>query len=1060
MLKPDLLAYWPREEDVAACVKTDAEASDKAVLLAVHQPMRFHRRVIGGDIASVEPCSEHELLRAFLSSTLSDGRVIIPIVGSSGTGKSHVIRWLDAQIRREAGSERRVIIRIPKGMSLRGVLSLLLEKRKGPAYDKFRQELLGAQEALDPEEAAGLLCEMLAHALTEKGAEAHAALLRAPTDKSAQERDAFCRPDMLPGLLRNNVLRAHFVRSRDGRAGVVRRLVEQLTEDRDASEDDDRKHSFEPDDLLFDSSIDREALGRSEARAVSQLEREDRREVAARILNEVLDNAKQRLLRLDPTVSELFDLVRQELLKEDCELVLLVEDFAVLSGIQKQLLQVIIKEAFRDGRQVLCTMRTALAYTTGYMSTATVLTRANWEYVIPDEPGPEEEILQRIESLVGAYLNAARCGQDVLKEAHANTSSGSEQRGSWIPAFSTKPEAEARSVLEAFGVSSGGYELFPFNRGAIRELSREGCLQSGRLIYNPRFVIQNVINKVLNHRLLFERDDFPSAQFSLHGRPLPARVAEEVRRRVPPTGFERYLSLLAYWGGFPGTTAEAAQLERQVYIAFALQPIAFGVEVPPPVKPPGTSTQPPPIGPEPKPRTHDPDPTELRWESTLEGWRAGATLSQTDANQLRKWIAEGLKGYVDWDWSLHRPRRDSGLDSWFNWVYLPHAAGSGGRGPEDSMAVACTEAELLDKLKSARIQSELMAVVRFHSVQRSSWDYEDAEEDLPNYTCLCERLSNQAREFVLRRYFRADWNPIPALVDGLLIGARALGVESAGKDRDYPALIQSMFAAVGEQAPGTSPDLAVQDATKWLSFADTLRRCRRSGEKENRGQLSWQGHLLALIGARQGQADTVHAIDASRLRQAIDETIKTWEFNEPLPTPTGVLEFPEIRATYADLKKLSSAVGKAQERLSHWRTKTLEWLGPAFDKDAFVREAKETMENARAAGLLPGVNTTRVLQLLEEFRGAKVRMALDDAEKAAGGAPRGTVITILGRGYEPVLRVTEELQLKLDEALGVVQAELASDALKYGIDPLSEAVALLSAELQELDKQFKRAEQS
>src|SRR5207245_3283269 len=110
--------------------------------------------------------------------------------------------------------------------------------------------------------------------------------------------------------------------------------------------------------------------------------------------------------------------IREQLLREQKELVLLVEDFAVLSGIQKQLLQVIIKEAFRDGRQVLCTMRTALAYTTGYMDTATVLTRANVEYRIPDEGTEEDEILSRIERLVGAYLNAVRFSKDGVEQAY------------------------------------------------------------------------------------------------------------------------------------------------------------------------------------------------------------------------------------------------------------------------------------------------------------------------------------------------------------------------------------------------------------------------------------------------------------------------------------------------------------------------------------------------------------------------------------------------------------------------------------------------------------------
>ena len=99
-----LLAYWPTEDEVVACVKTDAEAASEAVSLAVHQPMRFERRVIGGAGGPLELCGEHDLLAAFLSRS-ADGRVIVPIVGSSGAGKSHVVRWLDGQIRQGQGSE-------------------------------------------------------------------------------------------------------------------------------------------------------------------------------------------------------------------------------------------------------------------------------------------------------------------------------------------------------------------------------------------------------------------------------------------------------------------------------------------------------------------------------------------------------------------------------------------------------------------------------------------------------------------------------------------------------------------------------------------------------------------------------------------------------------------------------------------------------------------------------------------------------------------------------------------------------------------------------------------
>src|SRR3989454_3130513 len=142
MSKRDLLRYWPREEDVVACVKTDAEASSEAVSLAVHQSMRFERRVIGEEGSVIGYCDEHELLRAFLTENLPEGRVILPIVGSSGIGKSHVVRWLDAQIRRMPRKNDRVVIRIPRGTSLKGVLGILLKEIQGPAYGRYRQELV------------------------------------------------------------------------------------------------------------------------------------------------------------------------------------------------------------------------------------------------------------------------------------------------------------------------------------------------------------------------------------------------------------------------------------------------------------------------------------------------------------------------------------------------------------------------------------------------------------------------------------------------------------------------------------------------------------------------------------------------------------------------------------------------------------------------------------------------------------------------------------------------------------------------------------------------------
>jgi len=72
------------------------------------------------------------------------------------------------------------------------------------------------------------------------------------------------------------------------------------------------------------------------------------------------------------------------------------------------------------------------------------------------------------------------------------------------------------------------------------------------------------------------------------------------------------------------------------------------------------------------------------------------------------------------------------------------------------------------------------------------------------------------------------------------------------------------------------------------------------------------------------------------------------------------------------------------------------------------------------------------------------------------GAPRGLVLTVLGRGYEPIVHVCDELRLRLDEILLAVEAELAIEAVKYGTDPFAEAVAALLQELHKTRAELER----
>ncbi|MEA2569257.1 MAG: hypothetical protein QOI24_1258 [Acidobacteriota bacterium] len=1057
MSHEDLLRYWPAESDVEACIKTDAESSSAAVSAAVHQPMRLERRVIGSD--AMDLCDEHAVLAAFLTASLPDGRVILPIVGSSGIGKSHVVRWLESKIRTTAGADRRVVIRIPKGTSLRGVLSLLLDQPElqGPTYQRHREEMLRAQRDLDSREAAGLLCEMLAHAVTEMGSEARDVLTATPHDATARERAAFCNEQVLPTLFRNQVLRdRHFVLSCDGHDGPVARLVEQLTKGRDPGVADDRQHLFVPDDLVFDERIERDALGKNEQRALSMLDmRPDRRETACCILNAALDSAKQRLLRLDPTISELFDTVRRELFADGKELILLVEDFAVLSGLQKQLLQIVIKEAIRDGQQVLCTMRTALAYTTGYIDTATVLTRAHVEYRIPDTPGDDEDIFRRIERLVGAYMNATRSGQRVLERAYATHHDGD----AWIPAFSADIENEARLTLNEFGASVDGYDLFPFNRAAIRQLAREGSLRSGTLVYNPRYVIQNVLNKVLKHRDLFAKEQFPSARFGPPARPLRADVAGHVRRQVSAAEFDRYERFLEYWGGHPESAGDVLLVPERVYAAFGLDRgrLARNLdEASAPPRPPVPSSSPSPV---PPPPVTESSALEIQWRQILEAWRGGTMIPQGDARKLRKWIADALIGTIDWDWSLHKPLKDGGV-KWFvdDKVYIPRAAGGGGTAPDDAMVVVCSEADLDTPAESVRIFHALMSVVRFQGIHQDSWAYEGAESDLAHYAAFLSAHAERARDFVRERYFKASWDPVPMLAEGLLIGARSLGIVGSQNSADVPALVNAIFSPVPSETAETTPasDGDSSDA-QWQSFLDLLRGFRSTTEADGRDIVSWRHHLLSIIGARQGSADRVYAIDVARLRGAIEGVLASWDTALAPPNPAAVPEFTSVRIGYLELKKVRGAVEKHRQRLYESHLRMAEWWGAAPDKDALYRELKELVESAKAATLARADDYRPVLVALEDFRTARIAAAFSDTGSLKPQSERGVVLTVLGKQHDRAIRIAENLRAAADGFLRTVEEELAARFIRTGDDPMRDALADLTASLDDLTIHLKDA---
>ena len=1046
-----LLSLWPDSEALKSVMKTDAEAASEAVVLAVHQAMEFRKRPYGAGADAGDIVDESGVLKALLADD-PNGRVIIPIVGASGAGKSHVVRWLDIQLRARKDRRKREVIRIPKGRSLKWVLTEILSRFKGPQYENYRKKLEDARDRIDPQEAAGLLCERLAQAV-EKLAKDATDKKRVTGTLSPEEEvsRAFGAEKLLPTLLRNQALRvAHFVEG----PGVVRRLVAPLHEDRRDTEVREEESQFSESDFVFSPQLDRSALGKDVIRAMDKVESDEHRAKVAKLLNSALDGAKRDLLGLSSTVTDLFIDVRKQLLAEGLDLVLLVEDFAVLSGLQGQLLQVMIQEATRDGVQELCVMRVALAYTDGYMHTDTVLTRAGFEYVIPKDDGDENKTLLRIRKLVAAYLNAARIGQPALVAALDGADHPATTRD-WIPKPDEPSDEESIDSLAAFG-HEGDIPLFPFSKHAIDALAFEGCRKNFVLTYNPRLVIQHVLLRVLEQRAAFIKGLFPEARFLSPTSPvhLDSAVVEWIRKQAfPPLIQTRYVAFLTYWAygysttrtlhaavspiarcfGLPPTVEMGSQAAQAVARKKAVEP-ATAVSVATPT----TLTPLDPIPPAPV------APLERsEWRKKLDAWRRGTPMGQLETRELRQEVfAAAVNAAVDLDWAACR--RNDAMKAWWEKTSLALAASPVLE--ESAVCVIASESDRADSVRGVRISLELAALADARQ-RKWTWNFDGdiggvcAEDDLARACSIVERHATAVRDHLVKTPFGTDWTPVDWVVGALVVGSKVLQLPGL-ETNDPAAFAEAIFL---QAEPVAKPLETANDWSKVRWALSTI----RTGTAESP---SWPSILLEEIGARQGAAAGIQAIDISRIKPALDRVTKDWElrFKEPALGVTQKSKAP-VKSLLREevvkpLRGISAALKAEITRQAEWLAKEKDLGGPGVNYASFVASFTKACDALTA---IQGGGFQDLKTALCAINASSVEEALVTAKELQEAKAIATQLTVAGRDVTPVQEALNAWTAKASARASQLEASLNGHSLS-AVNPFLAAVGGLKAAVTEL----------
>lgn len=1014
-------ALWPAEIQIRETLGSDAHTLDEAVFLAVHQPMTFRRIDYGSTTSDLPLVDEGAVLEALLAED-GEGRVIVPIAGPSGAGKSHVIKWLEAKLRARDDADHRHVILVPKSSSLKSVLRRILHDLEGPRYDEVRSRLERASESLPQVAAKDLRTRIVAVLQSDAAAATERIHSRSSTDRRTDEMRQWGRD--LAALLEDPELwDRHFYGNGAEPRGVMAKLAANVTREGAAN----RRYQFEAhdfDNLVAD--IDPSELSVSARRPLRYLADAKYRADAAQVFNGVLDRATQSLLDLGGTpLSEVFLELRRALLEDGKELVILVEDFAVLSGMQGALLDALIHEARVGGHREYCTIRSALAYTHGYqpMNRDTVRTRAGAEWLLEEVPGSEDEILARAVELVGAYLNAARWGVKALRTQRDEEPEGD---GCWLKSFEAETETEEEAqAIEAFGRSGAGYPLFPLNVGAIRQLSREKCRVNDKLVFNPRLIIDRLVLDLLKLRKHYEKRAFPPETIGTSKMTSP-QVLRAIQAQTTDSTKKPLLTLVTYWAEMPdSTTSAAARLAPAVYEAFGFAPIDFGAPAPPPRTEATHGDQ---LG----PRTQVPesvpvDPFESEWAETLNAWQRGEELGSIPARKLRNSIAEALFATLPVDWPGARPALDRSAVA-KDHVYLPNARGGAGMEADDVAIALCKDDEWSDPLRAAPIREHLEAVIRFHEMKatQGTWDWEGGERAAARYAAFVAERRGRLMDWLAARRPRARKLPnlsVTNLVESRLLAAAVLGAGVRGGNH-LDSAVDVLFKVLDP------PKVDPSHPDKWQRL---LHEAYVVAEKA-------RSDLLDEVAAYQGIGKKVLAVDIAQLERPVRQFMKNWTLSEG---PSAQNNFERI---------VRYGVQERRNQLKKWRESTLDWLGEHIDKQAFVEQIRELLNQASRHHLIHRDKIEDLRRLLVRFRDAPVVEAFNVTEQALREPHDGTTLASLAYDDAHVLQITNALGPQLSRTLDEIEREVEGVIASSGIREVEALAAQVRAEFDALNE--------
>jgi len=513
---------------ISNVAKTDSITASQGDFLATHVAIKRLLVLNKFDVmpASGKFYSEENVYKKYIINPQNQHQFIV-VYGQSGTGKSHLIRWLEARYSQNKPDDEVLLFIRRSDNTLKGTIRQLLEKPEvqGINNREVYERLVKASVSIDENR----LKDMIYHNF----------IIEIHNDND--ERDikiTNVKRKRLEAFLNNEIVHDYLMSERGPIERMYSKIAEHTLVDRDTIA------QFEPEDFyvtadLSDSIKMAGADPKAEKMVRELMADESGKNEAKKIteyMNQFVNDVIQRCAGIEPgDFRQVFQDIRKELYRLGKNLTLFIEDVTSFTGVDGALLDALMEEhtGVRNGEDI-CRISSIVGTTGNYLQynfKDNHKDRITKYVYIPSDVLDETGLYE----FVGKYLNTMSLPAEKVNE--------------WLKNHANPEEYPIHDITdgENWEYAECEYDkklcLFPFTKRSILYLYANSLTKGHQ---TPRYILRDIIEPIVND-ILYNKENFPSVKYNIANinTTLSFMIHNQIKDEIQS---DRILRFMSIWG--------------------------------------------------------------------------------------------------------------------------------------------------------------------------------------------------------------------------------------------------------------------------------------------------------------------------------------------------------------------------------------------------------------------------------------------------------------------------------------------------------------------------------